>query len=423
MVELFTAQGTFNDKVLNYYLETYFFSTGVPVFVIDEKGHKIKTFGDEMSFCSFFKTTLGQSCPCSQTHLYASRQAANLGDVYVFFCPAGLVHYTAPILKNKLFKGAIVAGPVLMNYPDDLMVDEIIQKYNLSLDLKGKIFNYLKSIVVIGPEKVRHLANMLFMLTANLMPEETDLLNVRKTKNEQQSRISESIHFEKEKDHISTYYPYEKEKDLLGKVKNGDAAGARAILNELLGHVFLTTGGNVEIIKARILELCALLSRAAVEGGASLEKIFGMNFKFISALSKIQNIEDLAFWTLKVLDRFTDNVFDLSQSKHAEIIKKALTYINDNYYKPISLESVSKVIHLNPTYFSTVFNKEMGMGFSDYLNKVRIEESKKMLKNRNNTILDVAVSVGFENHSYFSKVFKKNTGISPKVFRDSLNTK
>jgi YesN/AraC family two-component response regulator len=145
-----------------------------------------------------------------------------------------------------------------------------------------------------------------------------------------------------------------------------------------------------------------------------------MNFRFISSLSKIQNIEDLSFWTAKVLERFTDNVFNLSGSKHGEIIKAAIEYINTHYSQPLTLEHVAKIVHLNSTYFSSVFNKEVGMGFTDYLNKVRIEESKKMLKNRNNTILDVAIAVGFENHSYFSKVFKKNTGLTPKAFRESV---
>lgn len=420
MDKLFLDDGKMNEKLLKHHLEAYYFSTDISVSAIDELGETIFTVGEEASFCHYFKINLEQDCPCSQSHLYAGKLSAELGDAYVFFCPAGLVHIAVPIIRNRAFAGALIAGPVLMNYPDEIMVDDIIQKFQFSLNDKSGINRALSGVVVLGPEKVRHLGNLLFIIMTNMTPNEKELLNRRKSKQDQQSKIGEVIQQEKIKGSVHAYYPFEKEKELLRRVKSGDVSGSKAILNELLGHVFLSTGGNIEIMKARILELCVLLSRAAVEGGASLEKIFGMNFRFISALSKIQNIEDLSFWTAKVLERFTDNVFELSGSKHGEIIKAAIKYINFNYAQPLTLEHVAKAVHLNASYFSSVFNKEVGMGFTDYLNKVRVEESKKMLKNRQNTILDVAVAVGFENHSYFSKVFKKNTGLTPKAFRESI---
>ena len=57
------------------------------------------------------------------------------------------------------------------------------------------------------------------------------------------------------------------------------------------------------------------------------------------------------------------------------------------------------------------------MKFSDYLNKVRIEQSKKILENGNDSILEIALKVGFEDQSYYSKVFKKNTGITPYKYK------
>ena len=86
----------------------------------------------------------------------------------------------------------------------------------------------------------------------------------------------------------------------------------------------------------------------------------------------------------------------------------------------ITLDSVAKYVYLNTSYFSTLFKKEIGTGFADYLNRVRIEQSKQLLKNRNNSILDVALAVGFEDQSYYSKVFKKFTGITPKMYKSKV---
>lgn len=115
-----------------------------------------------------------------------------------------------------------------------------------------------------------------------------------------------------------------------------------------------------------------------------------------------------------------EKVFKLSTGKNAEIIKSAINYINTNYMKNITLETVADYIHLNPSYFSSLFKKETGMNFSDYLNKVRIEESKKLLKNKNYSILEISIEVGFQDQSYYSKVFKKITGITPKEYREKL---
>jgi AraC-like DNA-binding protein/ligand-binding sensor protein len=416
---IFHSEEVIDIEVLEDSLKTYHLSTGIKIFAIDEKGQRIASCGEKEEFCEFFKECTKESCSCEKAHLHASKQSEIIGEGYIFFCPAGLVHYSAPIMKNKVFRGALIAGPILMDYPDEVIVDDIIKNNELMVNSKGRIISYLKGIPIVEPERVRYLSKLLFTVTFNLLWEDKFFMQERNTKMHQQSRISESIHSMKQNlTPARNEYPYEKEKELLVKVKNGDAIGAKATLNELLGYVFFTGGVNMEVIKARVLELCTLLSRAAVEGGAVLDEIFGMNYKFITELSKIDGIEELSYWTLKVLDRFMGNVFNLASSKNLEIIKRAVNYINNNYKKNISLECISTYVHLNSSYFSTLFKKETGMRFSDYLNKVRIEESKKLLKDISNSILEVSLEVGFEDQSYYSKVFKKVTGMTPREYRE-----
>lgn len=418
MLKLFDKDESINMELLQDALNTYYISTGIRVFAINESGIKIANCGDKPDFCDFLAKCTNGKCGCTKSHLYASRQSELIGEGYIFFCPAGLVHFTAPIIKDRVFRGAIVGGPILMDYPDELIVDEIMQSNELPINSKGKILSYLKALPVVEPSKVRYLSKLLYTVAFNLMWEDKIVLQERNEKMLQQSKISESIHNIKGNNIPRNEYPYEKEKELLNKVKNGDEIGAKASLNELLGYVFFTGGRDLEVIKARTLELCTLLSRAAVEGGAVLNKIFGMNYRFISELSKIEDIEELSYWTLKVLDRFMENVFNITSSKNGEVIKRAINYINDNYMKDITLDSISSYVHLNSSYFSTLFKKETNMKFSDYLNKVRIEESKKLLKDIKYSMLEISMEVGFEDQSYFSKVFKKVAGMTPKEYRE-----
>ncbi|VBB07604.1 transcription regulator hth arac- type [Lucifera butyrica] len=112
-----------------------------------------------------------------------------------------------------------------------------------------------------------------------------------------------------------------------------------------------------------------------------------------------------------------ENIY-IPDSKNSELIKLALNYINDNYNQRITLDSVASFVHLNASYFCGLLKKEIGIGFSDYLNKVRIEKSKQLLLDIKHSISEVAFLVGFENQSYYSKVFKKVTGNTPREFRE-----
>lgn len=404
------------DK-LKYLVDTYYYSTELNVTVIDPQGEILYKIGEPCLFCEYYKT-INTEHNCIKQHLESSKIAANLGEDYISNCNTGLVNFTVPIVVDKTFKGALICGPILMGYPDELLIDNLIKNHDLSITCRSKFNLYLNMIPIVDPQRVRYLSRLLLLLSENITTVVNNN-NPSREKSHQQSKISEVIHEMKLKEFIE-FYPYEKEKELIIRLKNGDIIGSKASLNKLLGHILFNTGGDIEIIKARVLELCALLSRAAVEAGGELDEIFGMNYKFMTQLSKINNIEDLCFWLSKILERFGNSVFNKYDIKNRDIIKQSINYMNDNYMNPINLESVAKYVHLNPTYFSTIFKKELSVGFSDYLNKIRIEQSKLLLSNSNYSILDIAIMVGFEDQSYFSKVFKKMVGVTPKDYKSNI---
>ena len=238
---------------------------------------------------------------------------------------------------------------------------------------------------------------------------------------EQQSRISEYVHYIKsiEQECASARtYPVEKERELLSLISLGDKAGSQKVLNEILGHVFFTSGGNFDVIKARILELIVLLSRAALEGGADVEQIFGLNFKYLSQINEFTTVDELTYWLSGIMTRFTDCVFDLKDVKHIDVIYKAIDYIKRNYMKKIMLEDVANHVQLSPSYFCSVFRQEMKCNFNAYLNRIRIEMSKKLLMDNDIPLADVANLVGYEDQSYFTRVFRSRVGISPGKYRE-----
>jgi two-component system response regulator YesN len=105
------------------------------------------------------------------------------------------------------------------------------------------------------------------------------------------------------------------------------------------------------------------------------------------------------------------------QSKVSSIIQKADQYIYDHYGKEITLEEIAREVNLSSYYFSRFYKEETGINFSDKLAGVRIEKAKELLKREELTIKDVCYMVGYMEPNYFSKIFKKITGITASEYK------
>ncbi|MDQ0230306.1 response regulator transcription factor [Metabacillus malikii] len=128
---------------------------------------------------------------------------------------------------------------------------------------------------------------------------------------------------------------------------------------------------------------------------------------------------------IELLDQFILEVRQCinSSKDHFENlnIKKLLEYIKNHYAEPLTLSEVAKHFHFNPSYLSSYFSNHSDEGFIEYLNRIRIEEASKLLVERRATISEISGMVGYSDHSYFCKVFKKFTGLSPSQYRRKQN--
>lgn len=106
------------------------------------------------------------------------------------------------------------------------------------------------------------------------------------------------------------------------------------------------------------------------------------------------------------------------RSRHHEMIRKAKRYIDEHYMdQDISLNTVASVVNVSPNHFSTIFSQETGGTFIERLTTVRIENAKRLLRDSGMKSSDIAYEVGFSDPHYFSFIFKKHTGLSPREFR------
>ena len=98
-------------------------------------------------------------------------------------------------------------------------------------------------------------------------------------------------------------------------------------------------------------------------------------------------------------------------------IPKGIEYIHNHYHEELTLDDVSQHLGINKCYFCSLFKRSTDLTFSQFLNKVRIEASQELLLERSDSVLDIALAVGFNNHNYFSLTFKKMVGMTPVAYR------
>ena len=96
---------------------------------------------------------------------------------------------------------------------------------------------------------------------------------------------------------------------------------------------------------------------------------------------------------------------------------RAVEYCAEHYREPLTLTSLSKALYVNRYYLSHIFSDQLHVGFCEYINALRVEEAKRLLENTDDPLTELSQTAGFGSLRTFNRVFKEQTGISPREYR------
>lgn len=398
-------------------LDTLHAFTGLPLRLIDPEGAVLHSFGKSGAYCSLLKSRLFRQGECDQIHKKAGQRASQLGEAYIFTCHAELNHIAFPLMDQGELLASVIVGPFLMDSPDSTLISALLEKYPLTPALSLELYDGLTELPVEPPPRVQLLKKLLEHLLSPLMPaERIRLLQIRE-KMSQQARVGETIQLYKEREPSpGRKLFYDKETELLAKVRSGNVREAKALLNELLGHVLFSEGGRVETVRLHAIELTTLLSRVAMEGGAGTDSVYALNSHFLSRMTREQSTQELCYLLQEMVEQFMSTMFS-GKDKGNPYIRRALRHIADHYDQPLTLTQVAEKIGLSPSYFSSLFHKMVGVSFREHLCRVRVEESRRLLLSTDYSITEIALAIGFSDQSYYCKVFRRIVGIPPGQYR------
>ena len=378
-------------------------------------------------------------------HLKWVEEAVRFGGMSIFLCENAFTHWTAPIVTDGRVTGSLVAGPVLTIEEEEFFEQELLPRAaRHATAIEGESLRELYDQVArVEPGTVTVYAKLLRELAIAASDSRTPFDEASELL-ENQSRMGEYIQELKgragpindpglesrtprdlldgdamrpERQH-RTHYPVQKESELLDQIRTGSVAAAQGTLNELLGAVFFDAGSNMAAVRSRAQELVVLLSRAVLTEGADPEEVFGMNYKFVEAIGHQGDINGVAYWMARIVRRFSDLVLYLPHLGHARSLRRVVQHLKRSLSQQTSVALAASIAGLSVSHFSRVFHDEMGETYVSYARRIRCEAAADLLRETDLPVVEIASRCGYEDHSYFSRVFKKVTGRSPSELRD-----
>lgn len=187
-------------------------------------------------------------------------------------------------------------------------------------------------------------------------------------------------------------------------------------LEALFGQ--LAARRDVELVQIVSLELLMILTTLWPDVSNDAQQVLRLKKQYFDELAKLETLEQSRSWFIEAFEVLARHMNEMYHSDRNSIIK-ATQYIQQFYHQEISLQSISSLVHLSKNYFANLFRKEVGESFLEYLTRIRIEKAKSLLTG-DLKAGDVGSLVGIHDPKYFSKVFKKITGLSPSEYRQRI---
>ena len=413
-------------------MDVYSRATGACICINDHNSMPIPEIADEINseknvchFCIKYRGHAEEKngrgiCanPCGKMHCNAVKEAHRFGGSYIYTCELGFMFWTSPIYFDKQFAGALIGSGFL-----GTDIGETCARMH---NICGGALSEAELKLMFGrfkqaePRKIKAMAELMLICAKTLSVKSEGCHAAMRRRAEQQAELSAKIGDMKDQYHPGSprpEYPLDKERQLLEALRRGDIESGRQILNEILAALFSANSDQFKHIQYRAMELAVLLNR--IDGPGFLAKtVLEANNRYIKSIQEANDIEDLTDILYQIVDNIAGQVNSFQGIHHASALKKAERFIMENFARKISLEEIAKASGFSAPYFSTIFKDEMGENLSSYLNRLRVERSAFMLTDTDLSLGKIAWACGFEDQSWFSKIFKLYAGMSPGKYRN-----
>ncbi len=404
-----TKDHKLNLNLLEMVAKSLYYSTGLALTVLDPKHEKVYTIGANVHIEELFHDIF------QEYDAFIRDKMLMLGDgIFVYESKYELSYLSVVIVRDNQYMGSMVLGPYITKPSDEHMINEVLNTHNFSMTHRDLIKTAFGSVPILNASRNYFIQQILLSTLTNdnieaLYPED----HLSHITEDMIHHIDQHIELEKSE------HNYALELLFLTKVRNGDLEKVIDLYNEHIKTQYLnqTSANPLRTSKNKALSFSTLLSRTVIDGGVEAEKALSLEDYYVKKIEQSHGMNELVTVVERMVIKYTNSILQLSNINHVSVIKNASKYVHMHLSEPIRLNDVANFVNLSPNYFSSLFKREMNLSFADYVNQTRIKESQYLLETTDYSILDIAISVGYNNQNYFTTIFRKFTGITPKQYR------
>lgn len=311
--------------------------------------------------------------------------------------------------ENTL-NGICLLGPILTGEDTSNLLLKKLETYTLSVQTHAIV----KKMVTQTP----------ILSTGSLI---TYALMLHYALNEETLPPSDVVFFTPEKEHetpIEVSNPHTgawlKEQQLCQMFEEGNPEAISAIRSAL----FISSGVNSNIKdslrkhKNNALVLLVLCSRSCIRGGLPASVAYDLNDSYTTSLENCKTLGEITTFCETMVADFMDHMHHIKSAPSiSSSMKNVCYYIKKHLTEPLSIETLAKLTGYSEYYFSHKFQEELGISVKDFILNEKIEQAKTLLSDSQKSIQEISDELAFCNRNYFSTCFQKKLGMSPRQYR------
>lgn len=346
--------------------------------------------------------------------LYALHESVTTGQPYQFeICP-GLTSWLIALEDRRIIHGALIGGEVFGAEPVDATEDCLRSLTGMGLPAAAAR-SYLATRPTLTQAMMQESAECLQRTFYQISGWKAIQMDENRLRFDQQRQLAEAIENQRRRGSASSY-PFEKERILLSHIRAGDQDGARRVLNEMLGAMYLTSPKLV-VLRARAIEMMGYLTRTAVEDSPAMESLIERNHRWMERLIRARDFEELSRVLTEALNDFIEGIYLHGFNRSNTRVSQALDYIARHHAQPLSLAGIAKEVGLSSYRLAHVVKTHTGKTVLQLITHTRIQHARQLLENTEKSCTEIAYETGFNDQSYFIKHFRRLTGITPAKYR------